>query len=770
VWTLTALGTIAIGVGWNWPEISASWWPSALFCLCVTLSCLFVVHLSSVDTLFILGIEAPLLAMAPSSISPACALSLWLLGMLVGYSAAFLNLPAAAEASLQNGAAGAAMILVAPTPPVASLSRIPAGALVAGILVFFLVRVLLSLLRAVTSAPIGWRRTIHGLSRLRLLYLLTLQCATGVTAVLVARLLDRRLPVADALSGDLIVITIVALLTLAFVEHYRSNRLRRRLALFLDLTQQLPRVSPRDLRARLLSYARRGLPSFHVGWEMGPVPRHPGGDWLQSPPIVGDGATYRLRAERSSWRRPFIHPDQELLDTLAAVANQTLRARGEATSLRQLADSDRLTGLLNYGAFKESLLRLSQQPQQSGLIALIYIDIDNFKSINDSFGHETGNAVLRTVAARLRAAVRSDDLVARVGGDEFAAVLTGVASRSDARRIAERIATETGKPITADGLNVVVHLSQGLTFAENGQQDFLALIESADQLMYATRGRAITAAARPAAPKAITAGTPFVDAAEAIEIRQAILEERLSLALQPIVDLGTGRVVSVEALVRYRDPQLGDLPVAHILREAQGAGLLNRLALQMLSKGLAATARLQRAVPNLRVLHVNIDLNQLLDHEFLAPYETIRQHYPGIRVVLEINELSLRATGGEMRTAVEKSLRRHHLTVALDDLGKAYSSLYALTAYPLYSVKVDKLLLDVFELPRTADVLGMVVDLAHRLGTHLVFEGVETSAQKRFLRTLGARYAQGFLFAGPMPVDDLARLLAAHGGRLPARR
>ena len=166
IWPLTALGVVAIGMGWNWPEISTAWWPSALFCLCVALSCLFVVHMSSVDTLFVLGIEAPLLAVAPASPSPSWALSLWLLGMLVGYGAAFMNLPAAAEASLQNGAAGAAMVLAAPAMPSASPTPVSAGALLAAILVFFLVRTLLSLLRTVVSDPTGWRRALHGLSRL----------------------------------------------------------------------------------------------------------------------------------------------------------------------------------------------------------------------------------------------------------------------------------------------------------------------------------------------------------------------------------------------------------------------------------------------------------------------------------------------------------------------------------------------------------------------------------------------------------------------------
>jgi diguanylate cyclase (GGDEF)-like protein/PAS domain S-box-containing protein len=435
-------------------------------------------------------------------------------------------------------------------------------------------------------------------------------------------------------------------------------------------------------------------------------------------------------------------------------------ARNEAQqSLRRMALQDPLTGLANRAALIARIDELAASPHASGSrgVALLLLDLDGFKAINDSLGHPVGDEVLAYVAGRLRGNLREQTLVARLGGDEFAILLEDLAPR-EAVVVAQRLLTAVSQPIEVSRGEVFVGASAGVVLGGSGRTS-ADLMRDADVAMYRAKdegkGRVVV----------------FEQSMHRSVVRRARLEADLRQGLdrgellphyQPLIDLGTGDVVGVEALVRWQHPTLGMLPPAEFIPMCEDGGLIVPLGRMMLREACQDAKRWQamRAGLPFRVA-VNISARQLRDRQLLGEVVSALAD-SGVgpdAVELELTESQLLSDLDEVADQLA-DLREMGVRIAIDDFGTGYSSLAYLQRYPIDTLKIDRsFVATAMGSGREAALVRCIVDVAHALELDTVAEGVEDAAQAMLLRDLGANVAQGYHFARPMPAADIDALL-----------
>ncbi|MGY1914984.1 putative bifunctional diguanylate cyclase/phosphodiesterase [Blastococcus sp. SYSU DS0973] len=420
--------------------------------------------------------------------------------------------------------------------------------------------------------------------------------------------------------------------------------------------------------------------------------------------------------------------------------------------------TDELTGLANRRALLEHAQRVVTSAGQERPAALLLLDLDGFKEINDSLGHSAGDDLLRQIGPRLRGSLRADDVLARLGGDEFA-VLMPAAETAEARALAERLRGLLLTPFTVADVRLHVGVSIGVATTPAPATTVQELLHCADVAMYrAKRGREGVHVYVPD-PVTGTAGSDRLRTME--ELRTALAGDELCVFLQPQMDLRDGRVVGAEALVRWNHPTRGLLSPALLLPAAEQAGLLRPLTDRVLELALTAAARWwpDREVP----VSVNLSAANVTDLDLAGKVAAAlhRHGLPARALTLELVEDTLMADPERGRTVLG-TLRRSGVRTSIDDYGTGYSSLAYLRHLPADELKLDRsLTADVDRDPRAAAIVQSTVALAHALGLSLVAEGVETLATGATLARLGCDVAQGYAIARPMPVDDFLRWLAA---------
>jgi diguanylate cyclase (GGDEF)-like protein/PAS domain S-box-containing protein len=470
-------------------------------------------------------------------------------------------------------------------------------------------------------------------------------------------------------------------------------------------------------------------------------------------------------------------PDDAMVEALMAGGIQVGRVVERARAERALAEQalhDHLTGLPNRALFLNRLNHaLSRGDRTPNLVAVLFLDLDRFKLINDSLGHDIGDALLVAVAQRLRGALRPGDTLARFGGDEFTILCDQLTDEEQALAVAQRMSDALLEPIGLAGGEVVVSTSIGVAFSGRPDDSADHLLRDADVAMYRAKeqGRARWEVFD------VAMHTRAAHRLEVVrELRRARELGQMTLDYQPQVSMADGRVVGVEALLRWRHPEHGLLSPSEFIPLAEESQLILPIGAWVIGEACAQLAAWGREVAGADDLElcVNVSARQLASEDLAGVVKDAiaANHLEPGRLCLEITE-SLLMEDADLYLEAMLRLLDVGVRVAVDDFGIGYSSLAYLRRFPVDVLKLDRAFVEGLGSGRDTSqaraIVRAVIDLAHSLNLKLVAEGIETADQAATLRKLGCDLGQGFWFARPLPPDALRRLLARGGFTAPAR-
>ncbi|GBD43390.1 putative signaling protein [bacterium HR40] len=421
--------------------------------------------------------------------------------------------------------------------------------------------------------------------------------------------------------------------------------------------------------------------------------------------------------------------------------------------LRDLAFRDPLTGLANRRLFEEHLLlALKSARRQGHRVGLLRLDVDHFKSLNDSYGHEAGDLVLVEFARRLRGCVRESDLAARVGGDEFAVLLPAVGTADELARIADRIIRATRVPVPWRGGVLEFGVSAGGTMS-NGDVDADVLLRAADRALYRVKsGERGRYAFRRADPEHNRPSDLLSDFARALDGGQ------IEFHYQPQVALATGAVIGIEALLRFRSPPLSQIRPDVVLRSVQASRLLGRFTAYSCQRIADDMHVLAASTPFRGIVAINLSQAQIHSGGALRDVLRLRRQLQKLGMALEV-EVTEDVFGGTDVSVIAHTIRRIRnggIHLALDDFGTGYASLSHLRIVPVNRLKIDRQFVrDIGTSGIARSIVKAILELARQASATVVAEGVETAEQATLLERYGCEAAQGFLFAKAMPLAGL---------------
>ncbi|WP_413775671.1 putative bifunctional diguanylate cyclase/phosphodiesterase [Micromonospora sp. RTGN7] len=487
--------------------------------------------------------------------------------------------------------------------------------------------------------------------------------------------------------------------------------------------------------------------------------------------LEGHNRTVDVGTLRLRFRGPvrLSEREQYTLRTFASALCTAVRNAQAYAELARVADEhayaathDALTGLANRRHLLEQGREQLNARHVDGVTALVLIDLNHFKEVNDTLGHAAGDQVLRQVADRLRGAAQGDDLVARLGGDEFAVLLRGLPAPAVAAHRAEALLAALHEPLELDGMRISVEASGGIAVAP-ASGGVAELLRRADVAMYQAKR----------AGQRLSTYAPARDTADlgrltlGGELPRAVAGHEFTVNFQPIVDLGTGEVTSAEALARWHHPVHGMIDPLRFLEAVERSGLLPAFAEAILDQALIAADSWRTAGFDLPVA-VNVSPRSLLDARFPGSVlARLRAHdLPPDRLVLELTE-TLTLSQLDVVDRVLTRLRDEGVRLALDDFGTGYSSLSLLSRIPVHELKIDRSFVSAMESSAEASaVIRSTLDLGRSLGLTVVAEGVESEPQRRALWEAGCVSGQGHLFGRPVPAGTLLSTMhRGFGGR-----
>lgn len=480
--------------------------------------------------------------------------------------------------------------------------------------------------------------------------------------------------------------------------------------------------------------------------------------------VFSDGQTaeYETRESISGhWFAHHIGPLRENGEIRSAlVMKRDISALKQAhEKLSRIAFYDPLTGLPNRRHFRERLMEAMDKNSSSSYVALLFMDLDNFKPINDTLGHEAGDHLLITVANRLSNCIRNVDLVSRLGGDEFTVMLTEIHDVEVATRVARKILDSMQAPIYLGKESVQISISIGVAVAPLHGHSAKELMHSADTAMYSAKaqGKNTMKLFDESMADDIKSGWKIEQ-----ELRDAISHDQFQIYYQPQVALESSQVVGIEALMRWNHPERGQLQPDSFIEQIENHGLMMDLTKWTLH---TACQEMQRAssennhLGNIR-LAINISARQFRDPELVEFIDSILKEtgFPPHLLELDITETSL-MTDLEQSIATMKALRRLGISLSIDDFGTGYASLNSLHHLPINFLKIDRSFIS--ELPANREhreITTAMIAMAHNLKLGVMAEGVESEEQYQFLRKHNCNCAQGYYFAPPIPCEQLADL------------
>jgi diguanylate cyclase (GGDEF)-like protein/PAS domain S-box-containing protein len=486
-------------------------------------------------------------------------------------------------------------------------------------------------------------------------------------------------------------------------------------------------------------------------------------------PIEGREGPFGALGVQSLAPRSFSAGDIDFLQALANVLADAITRQSTEDDIRHRALHDTLTELPNRALFLDRLEQaLARNRRRRSLTAILFLDLDRFKLVNDSLGHQVGDELLSSIAPRLRQAVRASDTVARFGGDEFAIMVEDIPDERLAVETAERIAAAFAKPFALRGREHFVTTSVGIALSR-GRDHADELIRDADAAMYRAKERG---GARYELFDEVMRGRAIARLGVENDLRRALERDELALHYQPLVSLGTRAIVGVEALLRWYHPERGLISPAEFIPVAEETGMIEPIGRWVLEQACADAKRWQNARHGTEPLGISVNLSgvQLANPELadVVVGALERSDLDPSCLSLEITESVLLADADSL-TEVLAALKTTGVRVVLDDFGTGYSSLAYLTRLPLDALKVDRSFVNgLGSEPRDTAITQAIIAMAKVLGLGVVAEGVELPRQVTELRALGCGLAQGFHFSRPVPAAEITQMLVSGPGWLAA--
>ncbi|HEX5394659.1 MAG TPA: EAL domain-containing protein [Rhodocyclaceae bacterium] len=440
--------------------------------------------------------------------------------------------------------------------------------------------------------------------------------------------------------------------------------------------------------------------------------------------------------------------------------------RNAEAYIHHLAHYDALTGLPNRNHWLErAKIALAAALRHNEQLAVLFLDLDQFKTVNDSLGHPVGDRLLAKVAKRLSACLRGEDLLARLGGDEFVVLQERIERASDAGAVARKMLMALSKPFDIEGHELTLTVSIGVALFPNDSQNIDSLLQQADVAMYSAKSKGRNNYQYFAPEMTARASERLLLEAS---LRRALERREFELYYQPQIEPRTGRVCGAEALIRWHHPERGLLMPGNFISVAEDSGLIVPMGDWILEEVFAQQIRWQLAgVPPVR-LAANISALQFVQEDFVTKVERLLAQTDANpqQLELELTESTLMEPDQKLMDRLIQ-LRRRGFTLALDDFGTGYSSLSYLKRLPITRLKVDRSF--VMDLPgdtEDAAIAMATLSIARDLGMEVVAEGVETEAQYEFLMERGCNNMQGFLFSKPLPVAEFEAYVRKHGSVL----
>ncbi|WP_159697073.1 EAL domain-containing protein [Massilia sp. 9I] len=429
--------------------------------------------------------------------------------------------------------------------------------------------------------------------------------------------------------------------------------------------------------------------------------------------------------------------------------------------LQELATHDTLTGLPNRALLGERVQQMLDACPQGSSVAVMFLDLDRFKEVNDSFGHEMGDVLLCEVASRLRKVIRPTDIIARLGGDEFVVAAHCATGQLAARRIADKLLDVLTAPVSVGGIDVIVGASIGISMYPQDAQTRELLFQTADTAMYRAKdaGRNRYRFFEPE----MTVATQVRMALE-VSLRPALARNEFELHYQPRYALDGMRLVGMEALIRWNHPERGQVSPAQFIGIAEDTGLIVAIGRWVLREACSRTRQLMEDFGCKVVVSVNVSARQLAQSSFA---DDVRAALADTGLAPDCLELELTESALiediEHTAAMLHELKRLGIHIAVDDFGTGYSGLAYLRRFPIDVLKLDRSFMQQHENVSTFDFVKAFVDMAHALNMAVVAEGVETAEACDFLRAARCDQAQGYYLARPMPLAQLRALIAGPG-------
>ena len=483
-------------------------------------------------------------------------------------------------------------------------------------------------------------------------------------------------------------------------------------------------------------------------------------------PILCLTAKANLKLDRAAIKAgaaDYLVKDRLDEDVIERTIRYAIDRKNAETELARLAHYDALTGIPNRLLFNDRLDRALQRADRGDSpFALLYLDLDGFKAVNDAYGHDMGDKLVQGIAERLSQCIRRTDSVARIGGDEFTVLLEKTTSTNDTVIIAQKIIDVITEPFDINGQQLRVGSSIGIAVYPEAGRDASTLIKHADMAMYEAK------AMQGSNYRFFTAkmNSEAVDQSRLdLELRAAISNDEFSLFFQPRVSLRTGKIVGVEALLRWHHPERGVLLPGEFIQTAKQLGLLEPIGYWVLNRLCLDIAKMdEMKIPPLRV-SLNVAHDQFMAPNFVSTVESIlsSMNVNASRFEFELAESAVVANLDDIADDMIL-LEKQGVRFALDGFGTGYSSLPQLQKLPITTLKLDKSYVQkVTNDPDSASIVRAMIYMAHGLELTVVGEGVETEEQKTFLVENRCDHLQGFYYSEPLSFTDFTKLLSSEG-------